>query len=183
MCIGLVLVSVLTSGWVEQASPTGRTEVVTTSVFVDAPAEFVWKALNTGNKITVEKTLLHKFGLPTPVRCSLSQENERVRGKRFCYFEQGEIEEEITVWDPPHTMHVKMVNSTLPGRHWLSFVDANYVLQTEGDGTRIIRTTRIASELRPAWYWHVMERWGVEAEHRYVLRQLMTDVIHDGEVK
>ncbi len=79
---------------------------------------------------------------------------------------------EITDWQPPKSVAMKITKSTLPGRRWLSFVDANYELIPETDGTRVIRHTTIASRLYPRWYWRPFEAWGVESEHEFVLSSL-----------
>ncbi len=149
-----------------------RVESVTSSILLTmSPAE-AWRRIQSFDRMHGEKPFLMQLGLPEPVRCEMIQEG--IDGRRVCFFKNGEIQEQITEWNPPYAMGLKITRSTLPGRHWLRFVDARYDLIPEGEGTRLNRTTRISSELRPSWYWRRMERWGVELEHGYILQQLDT---------
>jgi len=153
-----------------------RVETIVNRISVEASPSEVWDQLKSFDGFSVEKPFLLKLGLPVPLQCTLSAEDERVGGKRVCHFDSGIIEEEIRVWDPPNQMKLEITRSTLMGRHWLSFVDASYEVVPDGERTVVIRTTRIASQLRPAAYWRIMERMGVEAEHRYILNQLEVDL-------
>ena len=177
MCIGLTGLLVVGSQTIEERwSDTIRRETVKTDVVLRESPDKVWEHLKAFRGMTVEKSLLMKLGLPVPVQCRLDGSDERVGGKRICYFENGYIEEEITVWEPPRAMHVNIVKSTLPGRHWLTFLDATYEVMAQDVGSRVIRTTRIGSRLRPAWYWRIMERMGVEAEHQFIFNQLKVNL-------
>ena len=88
----------------------------------------------------------------------------------MCYFDQGNIFQEVTEWQPPERMTIRVIESTLPGRHWLTYVDAGYDLSVSG--SIITRRTTIASRLSPRWYWRPFEQWGVTSEHIYVLSNL-----------
>jgi hypothetical protein len=137
---------------------------------VDAPPERVWAEIKSVESINASKPLLLKMGLPVPISCKL--EGEGVGGKRTCYFDSGYIEERITEWNPPATMKLEIVAVTLPGRHWLSFKDASYEIQREGNKTHLIRKTTIISRLYPAWYWRPLEDLGVQAEHDYLFEDI-----------
>ena len=41
-----------------------------------------------------------------------------------------------------------------------------------GSDTLLTRRTTVFSNLHPAWYWRPLERFGVETEHDYILRDL-----------
>jgi hypothetical protein len=171
--VNLAALLLLAGHNIEQAAaPAPRTETVVTSVRFDASPEAVWNQLKAMDRVAVEKHWLMKAGLPVPVACRLDRDQERVGGTRTCYFERGSIEETITIWDPPRRMRFNIVRSGMPGRHWLGFRDAEYVLEPDSTGTRVSRSTLITSQLRPAWYWRRMERMGVDTEHRYIFEHV-----------
>ena len=105
-----------------------------------------------------------------PQKCVL--QGTAVGSKRVCYFNQGYIEETILDWQPPRRMQFSIDRTNLPGRHWLGFKEAQYVLEPNAGGTLVTRTTRITSGLSPAWYWEPLERWGVSSEHDYLFHDL-----------
>ena len=86
--------------------------------------------------------------------------------------DSGIIAQEVTTWQRPTLMGLRVTENTLPGRHWLSFIDASYELFAEGTGTRIVRHTTIGTRLYPRWYWRPLERWGVTSEHDFVFSNL-----------
>jgi hypothetical protein len=147
-----------------------RRETVSNSTFLQAPPEEVWANIQSIDSINATKPLLMHFGLPVPLRCSL--ERKGVGAKRTCYFENGFIEETVTQWSPPYSMHLTIDRTNMPGRHWLGFENAAYELRQEGSGTRLTRTTTITAHLYPVWYWRYFERLGVSSEHEYLLRDL-----------
>ena len=144
-----------------------RVEVVSNSIHVDVPPENVWTMIQSIDSIHATKPWLMHVGLPVPQRCTLSK--AELGARRTCYFDKGYIEETVTAWDPPGHMGLRIDRTHMPGRHWLGFVNADYWLQPEGNGTRLTRTTSISSHLFPVWYWRPLERWGVSSEHRYIL--------------
>ncbi len=143
-----------------------RTETFTTTLTVAASPERVWEQLKRVDVLDGSKPFLMRIGLPVPVSCSL--EGEGVGGRRVCYFDSGYIVEKVTAWNPPALMGFEITESSLPGRHWLSFKDASYEIRREGDVTVVVRKTTIISRLRPAWYWRRLEGLGVETEHQYL---------------
>ena len=165
------LPAILGGGQVEQrAYRIDRIEEVTSTRVVGVPAEKAWETLIAVQHISGRKPLLLRIGLPVPIRCTL--EGTGVGAKRTCYFDSGFIEERIIAWDPPNSIEMKIVRSTLPGRHWLGFETVSYQIEPLQHQTLITRTTTISSKLRPAWYWRLFERMGVEAEHRYLFDAL-----------
>lgn len=144
-----------------------RMETVVSSVVVEGTLEETWDQILAREDISASRPLLLRLGLPVPQRCTL--EGSGVGATRTCHFDSGVIEERVTTWEPPHRLDVRIVRSTLPGRHWLGFVSALYEMEEESPGrVRITRSTTISSKLRPGAYWRHFERMGVEAEHRYL---------------
>ncbi len=172
-CVILFLAPLLAIGgqrW-ELTTFTGpRTELVTTTMHLDAKPDEVWRNIQSLDKLEGRKSMLMYLGLPIPQRCELK--GTSVGSKRICYFDQGSIEESVLEWDPPHRMRLAVDRTNMTGRHWLAFDGAEYDLQGDATGTVIIRVTTIRSNLRPAWYWARFERWGVESEHEYLFSDL-----------
>jgi hypothetical protein len=147
-----------------------RQEVISDSILLPASPERVWANIQSIDSIDVPKPFLMHIGLPVPQRCTL--ERTGVGARRTCYFDNGLIEETITAWDPPHKMQLVIDRTNMPGRHWLGFETAEYVLEPEGNLTKLTRTTTITSHLYPVWYWRYFERLGVSSEHRYILQNV-----------
>jgi hypothetical protein len=164
--------SLFAAGQVEErSSGPDRVESIVSTYSVSASPEVAWDAIVRVEHIAGEKPFLLQIGLPVPTYCTL--EGSGVGAKRVCHFDSGEIEEEVTEWDPPHNISVKMTRVNMPGRHWLRFENAAYHFESMSPGqTAITRTTTIASRLRPAWYWKNFEEIGVETEHRYLFDSL-----------
>jgi hypothetical protein len=153
-----------------------RQEVVSSSVWLAADPDQVWVDLRSFDSLSAEKPVLMYIGLPVPVRCIMR--GSGLGAKRTCFFDKGYIEETITEWNPPERMGLIIDRTNLPGRHWLGFQDAEYVLQQSGGGTLLSRKTTIVSNLYPAGYWRPFERWGVASEHEYVFRDLARRLNH-----
>lgn len=147
-----------------------RTEVVQSTIEVNDSVERVWNNILTIDSIQASKPLLMYVGLPIPQKCAL--QGQGVGAKRTCYFNAGYIEETITAWNPPYEMKLTIDRTQMPGRHWLGFESAEYTLQPKGSATVLTRRTTTVSHLHPAWYWRPFERWGVESEHGYILRDV-----------
>jgi hypothetical protein len=145
-------------------------ETFTTEMIVNASSERTWDLVVRMERLDGEQPLLIRMGLPRPMRCELDK--AEVGGQRVCFFDQGQINQEVTQWQRPHTMALKVTGNTLPGRHWLTFVGAGYDLSTAGTQTKIVRHTTIKTRLYPRWYWRPLERWGVTSEHDYVFANL-----------
>jgi hypothetical protein len=144
--------------------------VFTTETIVAASPERVWDWVAQMQKLDGARPFLLRVGLPTPTRCEL--DNTAVGGRRVCYFDSGIIAQEVIEWRRPSFMGLRVTESTLPGRHWLTFLDASYELYPEGSRTRVVRHTTIGTRLYPRWYWRPLERWGVTSEHEFVFSNL-----------
>jgi len=148
-------------------SASDRVETVTTARTLVATPEKIWARILSLDEVSGTKPLLLRIGLPVPKSCMM--EGSGVGARRVCYFETGMIEEEVTCWEPGRRLDLRIVRSTLPGRHWLQFEGASYQLERlSATETRLTRTTTISSQLRPGWYWRFFEETGVQAEHRYL---------------
>lgn len=145
-------------------------EVFTTETTVSASPERTWDLVAQMQKLDGPRPFLLRAGLPIPTRCELSA--TAVGARRVCYFDSGIIAQEVTEWQRPSFMGLRVTENTLPGRHWLSFIDASYELFPEGRQTRIVRHTTIGTRLYPRWYWRPLERWGVTSEHEFVFSNL-----------
>lgn len=154
----------------EPSRRTLRENTIEARLVVDASPERTWEQLKSIDKVTSKKGLLMTIGLPVPVSCKM--EGEGVGAKRTCYFEQGQIEERVTEWDPPKSMKFEITNFDVPGRPWLSFKDASYELFEENGKTVIVRRTTILSRLSPVFYWSRMEKIGVDTEHEFLFDEL-----------
>lgn len=166
LLLGLLLVgcSAILEGSYEGDPPMHT--VVSTRTFPVSEGE-AWAALLSFQQITGEKPWLLKMGLPVPQYCTI--EGSGVGAMRRCHFDQGVIEERISVWRPPRRLVMEITNVTLPGRDWLKFIDASYELTgTRVGETTVVRTTRIASVLRPRLYWQPLEELATQAEHEYL---------------
>ncbi len=149
-----------------------RFETFVNQMFVPKPPDLVWKRLIVFESMGGSQPFLLRIGLPVPNRCTLDK--EAVGGRRVCYFNQGIIAQEVTEWNQPFSMKLKVAENTLPGRQWLTFVDASYTLTPVEGGTLVARETTISSRLYPRWYWRMFEAWGVCSEHEYVLANVAT---------
>lgn len=177
LMLGLAMVFLVGAKAIEKPYLNSRVETFISSVSVPVTPEKTWDLIKSIERVDTQKPLMLAIGLPVPQSCTLDKEG--VGGKRICYFNQGIIAQEITEWNPPRFMKVKITESTLPGRHWLKFVDASWEFMPQGDKTLVIRTTTIASRLYPRWYWRQFEEYGVRSEHEYVL----TDLVRRAELE
>jgi len=160
--------------WMLDKTRTEKREVVETTVFLPHPPEQVWDAIKEVPYMEAEKPLLLKLGLPVPKYCKLTA--EAVGGIRTCYFEGGHIQERLTVVDKPRLLRMEVTAYKLTGRNWLRFHEAEYRFEPKDGGTLLTRGTTYSSELVPRLYWEPLERWGIQSEHTYVLRNLARDL-------
>jgi hypothetical protein len=147
-----------------------RVETFESSIEVSATPDETWNRLVRMPSMEGAKPFLLRIGLPVPDHCTMN--GDAVGARRECHFNQGIIAQEVTEWQQPERMAVKTIESTLPGRHWLTFMDAEYELWKTRTGTLVVRRTSIGSKLYPRWYWRPFEAWGVESEHEFVLTSL-----------
>ncbi len=171
LMLGLAMMFLVGAKTIEKPYLNSRLEVFNSSITVPVTPEEAWDLVKSIERVDTRKPLMLAIGLPVPQSCTLDKEG--VGGKRVCYFNQGVIAQEITEWNPPSFMKVKITESTLPGRHWLRFVDASYEFIPQGNKTLVVRMTTISSRLYPHWYWRQFEEYGVQSEHEYILSDLV----------
>lgn len=147
-----------------------RSETFATTIDIEASPEKTWESLTQIPALKGEKPFLLAIGLPVPTSCSLGEGG--VGSERVCTFDQGKIVQRVSAWEPNESLRVSIVESTLPGRRWLQFIEAEYRLTPTEKGTRLSRFSRIGSRLYPRWYWRGFEEWGVVSEHEYVLENI-----------
>src|SRR5579883_1891953 len=98
-----------------------RQETFARSVTIPVPPAQAWELIKAMKRLEGPKPFLLQIGLPVPQSCELDR--DAVGGKRVCHFNSGIIAQEVTAWQPPQYMRLKITESTLPGRHWLKFVE------------------------------------------------------------
>ena len=149
----------------DRFSSSWRTEIVESTIIVKASPKEVWDAIIEFGDVEGPKPLLMRMGLPIPQSCSMS--GFGVGSERICQFNSGFIRERVTNWTPPYRLEFDVEEVQLPGRHWLGFQQASYVLERRGAvDTQITRSTTITSTLRPAVYWRFFERLGTQSRTR-----------------
>ena len=146
------------------------TETFTSSVVVPTNREDSWRLVEKMDHLDGDRPFLLRLGIPTPYRCEL--EKPALGAKRICHFHEGILAQEVTAWNFPRNLDVKITESTLPGRHWLSFKTAAYNFDAVAGGTRITRHSTVGSRLYPRWYWRPLERWGVTSEHTFIFSNI-----------
>jgi hypothetical protein len=156
-----------------------RDETFLTSIEIAATPDVTWQHVIKMASLHGDKPFLLRIGLPVPQYCTL--EADGVGARRVCNFDEGIIGQEVTHWDEPNSVTVRTTESSLPGRHWLTFKDAGYQLKKTANGTVLERSSTIGSRLYPRWYWRPFEAWGVESEHRYVLTSIKRAVEANNE--
>ena len=145
-------------------------ETFTTVTIVSIAPERTWDLLAQMHHLDGPRPFLLAIGLPVPQSCAL--DHEGIGGHRVCYFNSGVIEQEVTEWRRPSYMGLITRRNTLPGHHWLNFIDASYELTSIDRHTHVVRKTTIGTRLYPRWYWRPLERWGVTSEHEYIFSNL-----------
>ena len=170
LALFVIVVALIAAGFTVRFCLTGPRRVieVSTSILVPATQEAAWNAIISFREVESQVPWAMTLGLPRPTRCAL--EGHGVGARRTCTFNAGSITQRIERWEPPHGFEVSIVRADMPGRDWIDYLRASYVFSAEAGGTRIVRSTTVASRLRPAAYFDPIARFSLETEHAYLLR-------------
>lgn len=135
----------------------------------------VYETIKSVDTLDAEQPFLMKLDLPIPQKCVL--EEEKVGGIRTCYFQNGQIVEEITALEKGKILKMDVIDYQLTGRKWLGFKEAIYLFEKVANGqTKMTRITTYTSELYPRFYWAPLEKIGIQQEHEYVFCNLKKDL-------
>ena len=163
----LCLASFMLIGWVQPQPAQGDALIVKTTMEFHAPMNVVWETVMEPGRISGSSLSMGILGMPIPERCEMNE-----HGQRLCYFDQGEIIQDLVIVEPHKKISVHIVDATFQVRSWITFQTAMYEFTQEDGYVRVTRTDEIASTLRPRWYWSYFETQCVQLEHRYVLHSM-----------
>ena len=149
-------------------------EVIENSIVLDFPSDLVFDKVKSMDNLDAEKPLGISLGLPAPYKCVLQADS--IGSKRICYFKNGTITAQITKYDKGKILEMDVIEYNLTGKEWFKFVDASYSFNKEDEKTKITRTSSYKSVLRPRFYWRAIEHWGIEQEHKFVLKSLQKNL-------
>ncbi|MCC9166491.1 polyketide cyclase [Pontibacter harenae] len=146
-----------------------------TEIILPYTPDEVFDAIKSVDTLDVPRSFLMQIGLPVPHKCIL--EKEEVGAQRTCYFDGGQIKEEVTAYEKGKVLQMIVTDYQLTGRKWLGFKDAIYLFEElPGNKTKLTRITTYTSELKPRLYWQPLEEMGIQQEHDYVFRNLQKDL-------
>ncbi|MBC8112524.1 MAG: hypothetical protein H7Y04_15845, partial [Verrucomicrobia bacterium] len=97
---------------------------------------------------------------------------EKIGGKRICVFEEGEIIETIKDFKRGELLKMDVSEFKMQGMKWLRFDEDIYTMKSVSGGTEITRTITYNSELKPRFYWRMVENLTIGAEQEFVFRNL-----------
>lgn len=161
------LVAMSLVGWTKGEPSPPKPLTVTTSMKFYAPMGEVWKAVRESSNIEGKDSVIRFLDLPVPCSCSLLDD-----GTRICYFEEGEMIQQVTHEEFGKVFQVDIVECTFEVRDWLTFEKAGYDFVQKDGYVQVTRKDTITSTLRPRWYWHWFEERCVQAEHRFVMSSM-----------
>lgn len=138
---------------------------VRTSTFIESTREQLWPLL-TSSQMTASGYFC--LGVPRPLYCELPNQSGGVGAERRCVSDRGTVIQEITGWDPPERLRFRMVSTDHDWARWIASIDEEFVLDSEGSGVRLTRTTRcttkgLAAALKERVVW-----FGLKRVHLYV---------------
>lgn len=147
---------------------------VNSSVDLNASRSEVYKAIIEVDTIRVNRSVLQKVGLPTPLKCILTE--ERIGGQRICIFEEGKIVETIKELKKDSLLRMDVTSCDIGLGPWLRFAEDIYTIEEIGSKTRITRTTTYESNLQPRIYWQLIENLTIGSEQDFVFQNLKKDL-------
>jgi hypothetical protein len=148
--------------------------MVTSSVALDASKSAVYSAIIAVDTIRVNRNVLQRIGLPTPLKCILTE--EKIGGLRICLFEEGKIVETITELKKDSLLRMDVTLCELGIGPWMKFEEDIYTIEGMGSKTKITRTTTYESNLKPRAYWQLIEKLTIGSEQDFVFKNLKKDL-------
>lgn len=155
---------------------------VTTTLVVDAPAEWVWQNVISFRDLPEPDEWFFRTGLAYPKRARL--EGAGVGAVRYCEFSTGPFVEPIEVWDEPKRLSFRVTSNPAPMREWSPYSELKathldgYMVSKRGEfrliplagnRTRLEGATWYQHGLWPTVYWRL---WSDAIIHRIHLRVL-----------
>ncbi|MGJ8654415.1 MAG: SRPBCC family protein [Opitutaceae bacterium] len=113
---------------------------IRTSKFIKTTSDKLWPLL-TNSRMDVPGWFC--LGVPQPKSCELPDRHGGVGSERRCISDRGTVIQQITEWDPPVRLRFKMVSTDHGWGPCVDSLEEDFHLETNGDGTRITRTTTI----------------------------------------
>lgn len=165
--IVLCLVAMSLVGWTKGEPSPPKPLTVTTSMKFYAPMEEVWNSVRESSELKGKDSVIRFLGLPVPCSCSMLDD-----GTRICYFEEGEMIQQVTREEFGKVFQVDIIECTFEVRDWLTFENAGYEFVQQDGYVQVTRMDTITSTLRPRWYWHWFEEQCVQVEHRFVMSSM-----------
>jgi hypothetical protein len=174
----LLLIPPATLAYDTHAQP--ATYAVTTALEIAAPPQKVWQQIVHLEKFSEPHEWYFHTGLAYPKQVRL--EGEGPGAMRYCEFTTGAVVESIEVWDAPHLLRFRVLQSPAPMREWTPYKEVDpkhlhgYLISREGEfrltalpgnRTRLEGTSWYRHGLWPAPYWRV---WSDAVFHRIHLR-------------
>jgi hypothetical protein len=158
------------------------TFTVTDAVDIAAPAPAVWNALIHLGSLGQPQDLLFRLGVACPRRVDIY--GTGVGAHRVCTLTTGQLDEEITTWQPSHRLQWVSVSTPPPMKELNPFgetdpphlhgfyrsVSGQFEFQALGhDSTRVIRSSSYQHNMYPAAYWRLWCDYVAHRGHVYVL--------------
>jgi uncharacterized membrane protein YhaH (DUF805 family) len=172
--------------WAESAVVAPHSDVVFSSVVIDAPPEKVWpNVVKFSDLLPPTDDWLFKLGVAYPLRARI--EGTGAGAVRHCEFSTGAFVEPITAWEEPSRLAFDVRYQPQPMKE-VSFydrVDAPHLdgyfrskrgefrlVPAQGGRTILEGRTWYEVDMQPGWYWQVYGRWFIHRIHGRVLAHI-----------
>lgn len=143
--------------------------IVESHIDIEAPPPEVWRHLCDA-RLPLTAPCCFTIGVPRPETCRLVGDASGVGAQRQCQTDRGTIDQTITEWEPPKRLSFVATANTLGLERHIRDMRDTFTIQETRQGSRLTRTTRLATDgifaVPKAWVFGVSVRF----LHRYVLR-------------
>jgi hypothetical protein len=162
-------------GFVDVAPSAPRTDAtrvsVATRLVFAVPRDEAWNTLAFYEQIEERPPLSLRLLLPVPIR---TEGKKSVIGdEAMCLYEGGHLVKRVTRVEHGHRYEFSVVAQELAIRGGLQLGGGRYALRELGpDSTEVELSTTYVSELRPRWFWRIIEAAVCHAFHRHILRAM-----------